>query len=245
MGIVLGGGGARGFAHLGVLQALQEDGIKPDIISGVSAGAIAGAFIASGKSPLDSFKIIKDYKFFDITRLRLPRAGIFSLDSVGLSINQEIAAKTLEELEIPLVVAATDMLEGKVRYFKDGPLDKIIQASSAIPVLFNPVEIQGKIYSDGGIFDNLPLAPIKELCKFTIVVDISPIQRIDELKSIVQVASRMFQLSVNAGRLEKRRNCDVYIEPLELRQYEVLDTKHAHEIFEVGYNHTKALKIHL
>jgi NTE family protein len=241
LGIVLGGGGARGFAHLGVLEALKKKGIEPDIISGVSAGAIAGAFIASGKTPRQALEIIREYKFFDISKLQLPRMSLFSLKAIRDSIEKEIPQKSIEDLGIPLVVAATNMYSGKVEYFSEGPLSKIVQASSSIPVVFNPIEINGALYSDGGVFDNLPIEPLKGLCKKIIVVNISPIQQVEELKNIAQIAARMFELSVNARHLEKSKKSDLYIEPPGLRKFDILDTKHAQEIFDIGYNYTREL----
>ncbi len=245
LGIALGGGGARGFAHLGVLQALLEKGIEPEIISSVSAGSIVGAFIASGKTPLECLNIMKDYRFFNFSRIRFPKSGLFSLDSISESLEKEIPYQRIEELPTPLIIGASNMLEGKIEYFKEGPIGKIVQASSSIPILFSPVEIAGKLYSDGGIFDNLPLKPIFEICKKTIVVNISPVQEIDSLKNLAQVAARMFQLSVNSGRIEKMNRSSLFIEPKELRQYDLLDTKHASEIYQIGYDFIQKMDINL
>ncbi|MEM9338248.1 MAG: patatin-like phospholipase family protein [Bacteroidota bacterium] len=245
VGIVLGGGGARGFANLGVLQALKEEGIVPDVISSVSAGSIVGAFTAAGKTPIESFEIMKDYRFFDFSRIRFPRSGLFNLDGIRKSLEKEIPFENIEELPIPLIIASSNMLEGKVEYFSQGPIAQIVQASSSIPIIFSPVEIDGKLYADGGIFDNLPLDPIYDICKKTIVVNISPVQAIDGLKNLVQAASRMFQLSVNSGRLNKRNRSSLFIEPVELRQYDILDTKHASEIYQIGYDYVKNIDINL
>lgn len=245
LGIALSGGGARGFAHLGILKALKEKGIEPDVISGTSAGAIAGAFIASGKSPEEAFEIIKKYRFFDFATIRFPRSGLFSLDSIRDSIEKEIDQKRIEDLPKPLFISATNMLDGNIEYFSEGPLSKVIQASASIPVLFSPVEIDGKLYSDGGVLDNLPLKPLLNCCKKTIVINISPLLPINEMKNLVQVATRMLQLSVNARENVKKQKADFYIEPPEVDKYEILDTKHAKEIFDVGYSYTKDLDINI
>ena len=245
LGIALSGGGARGFAHLGVLKALEEKGIKPEVISGTSAGAIAGAFLAAGKSPDEAFEIIKHYKFFDFTTIRIPRTGLFNLDSLRASIKKEIPQKRIEDLPKPLFITAANMLDGKVEYFSEGPLAEIVQASASIPVLFSPVTIDGKMYSDGGVLDNLPLRPILGCCKKTIMVNISPLVPIKEMKNIFQVATRMLQMSVNAREGAKKKRADVYIEPGELDKFEIHDTKHAQEIFDVGHYYTKELAISL
>lgn len=245
LGIALGGGGARGFAHLGILQALYEKGIKPDIISGVSAGAIVGAFIASGHSPKQVFDIIKKYKFTGISEFNIPKTGLLSSSKMKSSLLSKIPAKRLEELEIPLVICVSNMLEGKAEYLQKGPLADIVQASASLPVLFSPVKINGSLYSDGGVLDNVPVKPLRRVCKKVIGVSISPVQEITELSNLIQVTTRMFQLAVNPNKRSLQKKCDLFIEPLELSKYEIMDTKHAGEIFEIGYKHTQKLDIEL
>lgn len=245
LGIALGGGGARGFAHLGILQALYEKGIHPDIISGVSAGAIAGAFIASGHSPEDAFDIIKTYKFTGISEFTIPKTGLLSSGKMKTGLLQKIPVKKMEDLEIPLIICVSNMLEGKPEYLESGSLADAVQASASIPVLFSPVEINGKLYSDGGIFDNVPIKILKKRCEKVIGISISPIQKIEELKSVIQVASRMFQLAVNPNREDLRDNCDLFIEPPDLCNYEIMDTKHAQEIYDIGYKYVKNMEINL
>ena len=245
LGIALGGGGARGFAHLGVLQALEERGIKPDVISGVSAGAIAGAFIASGLKPKEAFEIIKKYKFTGISEFNIPKTGLLSSAKMKSRLLKKIETERLEDLATPLIICVSNMLDGKPEYLDKGPLADIIQASASIPVLFSPVELNGKLYSDGGIFDNVPVRPLKKICKKVIGVSISPIQQIAELTSLIQVATRMFQLAVNPSKAELKRRCDVFIEPAELCHYDIMDTKHAQEIFDIGYDYAKNMDIEL
>ena len=243
LGIALGGGGARGFAHLGVLQALYEKGIFPDVISGVSAGAIAGVFIAAGHSPEDAFHIIKKYKFSAISELNIPKTGLLSSSKMKSSLLKKIQVERLEDLDTPMIVCVSNMLDGKAEYLSEGPIADIVQASASIPILFSPVKMNGKLYSDGGIFDNVPIKPLKKYCSKVIGVSISPIQKIEKLKNLVEVSTRMFQLVVNTR--DRRKKCDLYIEPKELSNYEIMDTKHAQEIYDIGYKHVRDLVIDL
>ncbi len=245
LGIALGGGGARGFAHLGVMQALHDRGIKPDIISGVSAGAIAGVFIASGFSPREAFDILKEYKFTGISGLNVPKTGLLSSAKMKSNLLKKIPVERLEDLNIPVIICVSNMLAGKPEYLREGPLGDIVQASASIPVLFSPVNINGTLYSDGGIFDNVPIKVLKKECNKIIGVSISPIQKIEELTNLVQVSTRMFQLAVNPGRSQLEHKCDLFIEPMDLCNYDIMDTKHAQEIFDIGYRHTLSLKIKL
>lgn len=239
LGFVLGGGGARGYAHLGMIEAFQEKGIQPDIISGVSAGSIIGAFICAGIKPSKAFSIIRDYDFISLSRIRFPSMGLLNLKTVNEMIEKEIGYERLEDLPMPLIITASNLTDGKVRRFKEGYLPDLVQASSSIPVLFSPVEIEGKLYCDGGLYDNLPYKPLDGMCEKTVGLSISPVEKSQELRGIVQIASRTFQLSVNANIANKRDKFDVFLEPKDLRDFDVLDTKNSVEIFEMGYKYAK------
>ena len=243
VGIALSGGGARGFAHLGVLKALEEKGIKPDIISGTSAGAIAGVYIASGKSPDEVHEIIKKRKLIDFVQVRMPRTGLLNLEKLRNSLSEQISVNKIEDLELPFIVAVSDIVNGKIKYFDKGPLVKLVQASASIPVLFAPVEIDGLLYSDGGLFDNLPVKPLREITKKLIAVNVSPINKTDRLKNLIQIAARTFHLSVSSTITGIEEQCDLVIEPPELDKYEILDASKADEIFDIGYEYCKGLDI--
>lgn len=242
-GVALGGGGARGYAHLGVLQALREKGIEPDIISGVSAGAIAGAFVASGMSPKEAFDIFKNYSFTDITKFRIPRKGLFSLDKLKGLLADAIETEKIEDLKIPFVIAVSNILTGRIEYKTTGPLYDTVEASASIPVLFSPVELDGGFYSDGGLFNNLPVEPLDGKCKNVIAVSISPVQELEEVTGIIQIAARTFQLSVNSGLERIKKSCTIFIEPEGLANYDIMDTKHAEEIYQLGYDHVMGMDI--
>lgn len=241
-GVVLSGGGVRGYAHLGALQALAEKGIKPDLISGVSAGAIAGVFIASGMSPLEAFAALSKYTFRDVTRFRLPRNGLLSLDNLGDRIKGAIDCSSFEELQIPLVVGVSNLLSGKIEYIDHGPIAPIIQASASIPVLFSPVKHNDQLYVDGGLFDNLPAVPLKGKCRKIIGINVSPVQEIRQVNGLIDIASRSFQLGVASGMKEGKSLCDIFIEPQGLENYDILNSDHAQEIFDLGYRHTMKIK---
>lgn len=117
IGIALGGGGARGFAHLGVLKALKERGIKADIISGASAGSIVGGFYADKKSPEEIFKIIKEKGFFKYTNFNIPKTGLVGLDGLEKQIDEDLSVENIEDLPIPFIAAATNLNAGEVAYY--------------------------------------------------------------------------------------------------------------------------------
>ena len=244
-GLVLSGGGTRGFAHLGVIAALHEKGIQPDVISGVSAGAIVGAFIAGGKSPEEILSTFKKGWFFKYTKLNIPINGLLKLDGLKEIIQKEIRVKNIEELEIPFYVGVSNLNTGEAEYKNSGPLDVTVLASSSIPILFAPVELDGNTYVDGGLMDNIPIQPLKNQCENIIVSNINPINPQPKVKNLVQIATRTFYMSVNANLKEVRKHASVFIEHEGINNYDILLRTHADELFELGYNSTKKALVNL
>jgi NTE family protein len=213
IGIALSGGGVKGFAHLGVLKALEEKGIEADVLAGVSAGAIVGSFIAAGKKPLEVMELINESDFFDFAKLSLPNRGIFTLDNMTENLKKSLGIKSFEELKIPFYVGAANIERARMEYFDKGDLIKIIQASASIPVLFSPVEINGELYVDGGLFENLPVNPLLDKCDILIAVNVMPVNLNGKLDSITDIAVRTFQLKTIVNAEELKAKADIFIEP--------------------------------
>ena len=244
-GFVLSGGGARGFAHLGVAKALYEKGIYPDIISGVSSGSIAGVFLADGWAPDDIFNFFKDTRIFKISRLGIPQDGLLSLDKMKKELDNALKSRDIRDLKKPFIVAAANLNTGKIEYFDEGPASNLIMASSAIPVLFSPIHIGDHLYVDGGLFDNLPVQPLLGKCEKIIGVNVNPIHYKKQLNGLIQVASRAFHLGVDNTTRESRGKCDIFIEPYKLDQYDILDFKAADQLFRIGYEYVRDIEIEL
>ncbi len=241
VGLVLGGGGARGFAHLGVAKALAEKGIRPDIISGVSAGAIAGVFLASGMDPDEIFRIMKEQDFMKISQFKMSKKGFIRLEGLKQQIKLYVPFRNLEDLPIPLIVAVCNLNKGRTEYMTCGSLADIVQASSSIPVLFAPVKMGDDYYVDGGVLDNLPIRPVRKICEKVIAVNISPIHDTDRLQNIMQIATRVFHMSVDKSTIKSGKLADLYIEPPGVDHYDILRVKYAEELFHIAYEHTKDL----
>lgn len=238
-GLVLSGGGARGFAHLGVLQALNEEDIFPDVISGTSAGALTGVLYCDGYKPREILKLMKASSRLDYMRPTLPRYGLLQITGIIRILEQNLRAKTFEDLKIPLYVAATDLNHGKTVYFSKGGLLNPVIASASIPVLFNPVIINNVHYVDGGVMDNLPIHPVEGLCRYFIGSFVNPAGQSDSFSSLISIAERVFILNVYKEILEKSGRFDLYIAPPELSNYGVLDPEKAEEIYRIGYKAAK------
>lgn len=237
-GLVLSGGGARGFAHLGVLQALHESKIYPEVISGTSAGAIAGVLYCDGYSPKEALEIMKSESRLNYLRPTVPRFGLLQISGVAKILESHLRAKTFEQLKIPLFVAATNLNHGRIEYFSKGELINPVIASSSIPVLFKPVVINMNSYVDGGVMDNLPIKPIENLCRFFIGSFVNPTGYQKTFSSLIDIAERIFILNLYKEALEKSKKFDLFIGPEELVNYKILGTEKAEEVFNVGYRAT-------
>lgn len=143
VGLVLSGGGARGLSHVGVLKALDELGVSVDAISGTSAGALVGSLYACGIPPEQILDLVKKQQFIGFTGMSLNGDGFFSHKSLLNFIGDHVTCRKFEELQIPLFVTATNLELGIAETFSTGELLKPVAASAAVPVMFNPVEING------------------------------------------------------------------------------------------------------
>lgn len=243
IGIVLSGGAAHGYAHVGVIKALEEQGLKPEIISGVSAGAIVGAFYADGYTPDEMIEFFLDKNLFQFFRVTIPRKGLMQVSGLRDLLNDHLRAKEFDHLKMPLYVAATNYNTGKIVYFNKGTLVDRIIASVSIPVLFNPVNIDGAAYIDGGVINNMPTEPICKLCKKMVGCNVNPIGYEDGDPSIVKIAMRTFHLTASKGMENDIKALHLYIEPKKLKDYGLMDFSKGKEMAEIGYEETiKLLK---
>lgn len=236
IGYALSGGFIKGFAHLGVMQALLEYGIKPDIISGVSAGALAGVFYADGKEPYEVISYFSKLKFMDLTKLTISKRGLFDLSELIDFLRSHLRARTLEELKTPLIVTATDLDHGRSVHFHKGAIAERIAASCCMPVLFSPVKIDGTHYVDGGVLMNLPVSTLLDSCRKLVAVNVSPLMATQYKVNIMNIAVRSFNFMFNANSLVDRERCDLLIEPYNLSGYSNTELDKADEIFQQGYD---------
>ncbi len=237
-GLVLSGGGARGFAHIGVLKALNDAGIYPDVVSGTSAGALVGVLYADGFAPEEILKLMNSTSRLHYVRPTVPREGLLQISGIETILKENLRAKKFEDLKIPLFVTATDLNNGKAVYFSSGELLKTVIASASIPVLFKPVIINDICYVDGGVLDNMPIKPIEGNCEFIIGSFVNPTGYEKTVTSLVQIAERTFSLNMAKELDHKEMKFDLFIAPAELKNYKILDPEKAVEVYEIGYKAT-------
>ena len=237
IGVVLSGGGVRGFAHLGLLKVLDELKIKPAAISGVSAGAIFGALYASGKSPDEIIALAKANKYLGFANLLWRREGLFSMETIKKILIENLPDDSFEALRIPLFVNATDFLHNKTIFFSSGKLILPLIASSSVPVIFEPVSNDDSKLVDGGLLDNFPIEPLLASCDAIIGSHVNKLETITDVNvrfSKAAMIERCFHLSVANSVYSKVHLCTVFIEP-RLDNFGLFRMKNIEQIFEIGY----------
>ncbi|MBT7902627.1 Patatin [Candidatus Woesearchaeota archaeon] len=229
IGLVLGGGGARGLAHVGFLKQLEKAQIPISAISGCSMGSIIGTFYAAGKSATDIEKFILDTRTYDLMDISPTIKGFSKAEKIQKKIEEFIGITKFSELKIPLTINATDFSTGTEKVFSEGSLIKAIRASISFPVLFQPVKIGSKFYSDGGIINNLPFAHLPKSINKIILVDVSPPEKINNEKTnmvqLLETSVRLMQNQINKLNLEKiKKEKYILIKP-NVGKYHVIEPK--------------------
>jgi NTE family protein len=176
LGLALGGGAARGFAHLGVIQVLEEAGLRPSHVAGTSAGSLVAALYASGKSTAELTRLAETMQEGDITDWMLPilNRGALRGEALAKYVNTQVGGLSLEQMKIPLGIVATDLGSGEAITFRRGNTGAAVRASSAVPAVFQPVRIGEREYVDGGLVAPVPVRQTRDMgANFVIAVDIS------------------------------------------------------------------------
>ncbi|MFR9166078.1 MAG: patatin-like phospholipase family protein [Dysgonomonas sp.] len=243
LGVALSGGGAKGFAHLGVLQALEEAGLKPDVMSGTSAGALAGVLYADGHSPKDIASFFSNKDFRDFAAFSIPHAGIFKIDKLNHFLKKHLKARNFNELKIPFRIVATDIENGVSTTFSSGELIPAVIASCSYPIVFSPMEINGVHYSDGGLFKNFPVSVIRGECEKVIGVNVSPLTVQKYKNSLLYIIERSFHYMSISNTLLDRELCDILIESTKVSKFSMFSLDHVQEIYDIGYKTAKKILV--
>ena len=237
LGYALGGGGARGFAHLGALKALDETGLKPEIIIGTSAGALAGVFYADGFQPEEVNELFQEKEFLQFAELSLPKGGFLKSSGLFKLLKSNLRAKTFEQLKIPFISVATDWVRGETVTFSKGKnLVEAVIASCSVPIIFQPQYIDGVAYVDGGVFKNFPVSLIRKECKYVIGVNVSKVAPLAEMANIRKMSERTFRMMANSNTLLDRDMCDILIEPRGISNLSMFDLKNISQVERIGYH---------
>jgi NTE family protein len=214
IGLALGGGFARGIAHIGVLRVLEQNEIPIDLIAGTSVGALVAATYASG-TPLEEMgRQAVATRFRDFGRWTLSRMGMASNDRLGEFLHKFTPSERFDQMKIPLSIVATDLMSGKSVHFTKGQIEPALRASCAYPGLFLPVEYQKHFYVDGFLTETVPVEAARAMgADIVIGVHLEPGLLDSPPHSMIEVISRSFSIIQTAAMQQWREDVDILVEP--------------------------------
>ena len=217
IGLALGGGAARGFAHVGVIQVLEEAGITPVLVTGTSAGSLVAALYASGKNGAQLQKVAETMEESTIADWTLPffGRGVLRGEALAKYVNLQVGQKPIEAMPMPLGIVATDLNSGNDMLFQRGDTGTAVRASSAVPAVFTPVKINGHEYVDGGLSSPVPVRAARKMgAELVIAVDISSPPEASSASGTIEVLLQTFSImgkSINGFEL---KDADVVVRPV-------------------------------
>jgi len=243
IGLVLSGGGVRGMAHIGLIQAMNEFGISANIVSGSSVGALVGALYANGNTVADMLAFFKETPLFKYNFLTLVKSGFIDTDRYVDIFRGYFPKNSFDALERELHVVATNLQKAQQRFFSEGELIRPLLASAALPPLFSPLELDGELYADGGIMNNFPLEPVQKEADFIIGSNVSIVGHLQktDLKNSLQLTSRVTGLMIYAINKQKLAACDLMSAPEALENIGVLDRKGIEKAYKIGYENASKM----
>ncbi len=219
IGLALGGGAARGFAHVGVIAVLEEAGFKPSLVVGTSVGSLVAALYASGKSSAQLQQTALNMEEVAITDWMLPifGRGMFRGEALGRYVNDLVAGRLIENMAIPLGIVATDLNSGRAVLFQRGDTGTAVRASSAVPAVFVPVKISGREYVDGGLVSPVPVRFARQMgAELVIAVDISSPPEANTSDGTLQILLQTFAIMGKSINQYELKDADVVVQPSQI-----------------------------
>jgi len=249
IGLALGSGGARGVAHLGVLKALEEEGIKPDYITGCSMGSVIGAGYAEGLTVEEMFEVVgklKAIQLVDLSGAFISRMALFKGNKMHNLLLSKIGHVDFKDLKIPFRCVASDLYSGRLVTLSEGDVALAVRASSSMPMVFAPVKTDDKLLIDGGVLCRVPTEQVREMgADVVISVDVlgNTGESVSEVKNVISLVARIFDMmDYNGSEMKKKiTRCDneVWIVP-EMKGLSQYAVKDAVKAYGDGYLAAKA-----
>src|SRR5205085_5299163 len=214
IGLALGGGAARGFAHLGVIQALEESGLAPDLVVGTSAGSLVAALYAAGRSGADLAVLADSMDETAFADWAYPGRGLLRGEALARYVRDKTGHKPIEQMKIPLGIAATDLDSGEGVLFQRGDTGTAVRASSAVPAVFQPVRIGTHEYVDGGLSAPVPVHHARAMgAEFVIAVDISAVPQGNPTSDLARMLMQTFSIMGRSIKAYELRDADLVLAP--------------------------------
>lgn len=239
--LVLGSGGARGYAHIGAIQALEAQGIRPDFIVGSSVGSVVGAFYASGQSAAEMTQTALNLKVGDVREITLTRQGFLDGEKLADFVNKSIHNRPLQSMKVPLFVVATDLKTGQKHVFNTGNTGQAIQASTAIPSMFIPAKISGHEYVDGGLVSPVPVDVARQLgADIIIAVDILQPPQYTQTTNMWGLFNQNINIMQQRLSQIELERADIIIKPDIRDKAHIFDIKQRQNTLTAGFVATQA-----
>ena len=214
IGLALGGGAARGFAHIGVIQVLEEAGIRPDLVVGTSAGSLVAALYASGKNGAELGRLALAMDESAITDWAFPGRGLIRGEGLARYVRDNTGGRTIEQLPMLLGIVATDLDSGEGTLFQRGDLGTAVRASSAVPAVFQPVRIGSREYVDGGLVSPVPVRFARQMgAELVIAVDISTTPDGNPTGDMMRLLLQTFAIMGRSINRFELKEADVVLRP--------------------------------
>lgn len=246
IGLALSGGAARGFAHIGVIKTLEENGIKIDYVAGTSAGSIVGALYCGGYGWQKILEVAESLKWSELVSPTFSGMGLISTKKLEGFIGELLGEVDFEELEIPFRAVAVDISRGEEVLIASGSVPKAVRASSSLPGIFEPVTEEDLVLVDGGVINNLPSEVAREMGADTVIgIDLNA-HRPDKRKpvNLFDVTLRSFAMLLDCTSAQGREDADILVQP-DLADFSYHDLSRASELVERGETAATAALEHL
>ena len=239
VGLALGGGATLGGAHVGVLRALEETELSIDYIAGTSIGAMVGALYAFGMPVNEIEQIALDLDWPDISGLALSKRGLLNNDEMGKLLDQHLGDVYFEDADIPFAAVTTDISTGEKVILDGGDVSEAVKASTCIPVLFEPIEYNGRLLVDGGLKESVPLSAIQKMgAEYTIGVDLNAHRKYKRPENILDILNNTLEIALKHLANVNSREIDLLIQP-NLAEFSRSETKDIDKMISEGYKTAK------
>lgn len=236
VGLALSGGASRGIVHVGVIQALKDNGIKIDCLSGTSIGAMVAALYAFGIPIEDIHRRARDMSWLRISSVKISKTALLSNKIIGEIVEDFLGDANIEDSSIPLAIVTTDISRGEKVVLRSGNVSRAVMASTSIPGIFSPIYIDGRLLVDGFLVDNVPVSILKEMgADVTIGVSLGTLKEYREPRGIINIIMNAFDIAIDANTFLSSRNADVLIAP-KLSEIELNESIRSTVLFDEGYS---------
>ena len=234
----LSGGGLRGAAHVGAIKFLEEQGVEVTAVSGSSAGAIVGLFLAAGLKSDEMLDFLRNLEKRELFVWASGDIGLFKMEKLEQKLEKTLAIKNFDELKIPFHICVTNIATGESEYIEQGNPIEYTVASSTITPLFRAKKIGDKAYIDGGFSDNLPVKPMKQYYEKNLAININPL-RGENLDSFKSLMIRSILIMIRSNSMSAKKLTDAFFEVKGVANMQLFDFSEIEMAYEAGYNELK------